>query len=217
MATGTSREVRPATTAGRLLMIEARALPPILRRAPPAAFDRPTVCTGWSVRDVLAHCSAALHHVARGTMHGFSPEENQTDVDVRRPWPIERLIDELVAGYKAAAPVVDGAGGRLDGVALGEWVHGGDVRQPLGETDAYVSAGSELALELLIARSRRLPLVAVHLPEQTFTIGSIDPSGGPARLDTDLESLVRLLSGRRPDPERYVLEGVGAEELVLFR
>ena len=102
-------------------------------------------------------------------------------------------------------------------MALGEWVHGGDVRQPFGETDPYVSAGSELALELLIARSRRLPLVAVHLPEQTFTIGSIDPFGGPARLDTDLESLVRLLSGRRPDPERYVLEGVEAEELVLFR
>ena len=150
-------------------------------------------------------------------MHGFSPEENQTDVDERRPWPLERLIDELVAGYTAAAPVVDAAGGRLDGVALGEWVHGGDVREPLGETDAYVSAGSELALELLIARSRRLPLVAVHLPEQTLTIGSVDAPDGPARLDTDLESLVRLLSGRRPDPDRYVLEGVEAEELVLFR
>jgi uncharacterized protein (TIGR03083 family) len=209
--------VRPTTIAGRLLMIEARALPPILRRAPAAAFDRPTVCTGWSVRDVLAHCSAALHCVARGTMHGFSPEENQIDVDERRAWPLERLIDELVAGYAAAGPVVDAAGGGLDGVALGEWVHGSDVREPLGDTDAYISAGSELALELLIARSRRIPLVTVHLPEQTFTIGSIDPPGGPARLDTDLESLVRLLSGRRPDPERYVLEGVEAEELVLFR
>ncbi len=138
-------------------------------------------------------------------------------MDERRPWPLERLLGELVAGYTAAAPVVGAAGGRLDGVALGEWVHGGDVREPLGETDAYVSAGSDLALELLIDRSPRLPLVAVHLPDQTFTIGSIDPPGGPARLETDFESLVRLLSGRRPDPERYLLEGVEAEELVLFR
>ena len=213
----TGSQVNPTTTAGRLLMIEARALPPILRQAPTAAFDRPTVCTGWSVRDVLAHCSAALHHVAGGTMHGFSPEENQADVDERRPWPLGRLLDELLAGYTAAAPVVDAAGGRLDGVALGEWVHGGDVREPLGETDAYVSAGSELALELLIARSRRLPLVAVHLPEQAFTIGSIDQPGGRARLETDLETLVRLLSGRRPDPDRYVLEGLEAEVLVLFQ
>ena len=56
----------------------------------------------------------------------------------------------------------------------------------------------------------------MHLPDQTFTIGSIDPAGGPARLDTDLETLVRLLSGRRPDPDRYVLDGVEPDELVLF-
>jgi uncharacterized protein (TIGR03083 family) len=207
---------RPATAAGRLLMIEAEALPPMLRRAPADAFDRPTVCTGWSVRDVMAHCSAALHHVARGDVHGFSPEENRTDVEERRSWSLEQLIDELVRGYTVAAPAIDAAGGRLDGVALGEWVHGGDVREPLGAPDPYASAGSELALELLVARSRRLPLVAVHLLDQTFAIGSIDPADGPARLDTDFETLVRLLSGRRPDPDRYVLDGVDPDELVLF-
>jgi uncharacterized protein (TIGR03083 family) len=210
------RSYRPTTAAGRLLMIEAKALPPILRRAKADAFDRPTVCTEWSVRDVVAHCSAALNHVAHGDVHGFSSEENQVDVDERRPWPLKRLVDELVRGYTSAAPVVDAAGGRLDGVALGEWVHGGDVREPLGEPDPYASAGSDLALELLVARSRRLPLVAVHLPDQTFALGSIDPPGGPARLETDFETLVRLLSGRRPDPDRYVLDGVDAVDLVLF-
>jgi uncharacterized protein (TIGR03083 family) len=198
-------------------MIEGKALPPILRRAPAHAFDRATVCTEWSVRDVLAHCSAALNHVAGGEVHGFSPEENQVDVDERRPWPIERLIDELVKGYAAAAPVIDSAGGRLDGVALGEWVHGGDVREPLGEPDPYASAGIELAIELLVARSRRLPLVAVHLPDDVVTLGSVDLPGGPARLETDVETLVRLLSGRRPDPSRYVLRGeIEPDQLVLF-
>jgi uncharacterized protein (TIGR03083 family) len=197
-------------------MIEAETLPPILRRAPAAAFDQPTVCTEWTVRDVLAHCSAALNHVARGDIHGFSPADNQVDVDARRSWPLTQLFDELDCGYRSAAMAIDAAGGRLDGVALGEWVHGGDVREPLGEPDAYASAGRDLALELLLSRSRRLPLVAVHLPDQTFAIGSIDPPGGPARLDTDFETLVRLLSGRRPDPERYVLDGIDPAELVLF-
>ena len=122
------------------------------------------------------------------------------------------------AGYAAAVPVIEAAGGRLDGLALGEWIHGGDVREPLGEPDPYTSAGSELALELLVARSRvrGLPLVAVHLPDQAVTLGSIDPPGGPARLDTDLETLVRLLAGRLPSPGRYVLDGVEPADLVLF-
>jgi uncharacterized protein (TIGR03083 family) len=207
---------RPTTTAGRLLTIEAGALPRILRRTPDAALDRSTVCTEWSVRDVIAHCSAALNHVARGDVHGYTPAENQADVDERKPWPLKRLIDELVRGYAVAAPAIDAAGGRLDGVALGEWVHGGDIRDALGEPDPYASDGDDLALELLMARSRRLPMVAVHLPDQAFAIGSIDRPGGPARLDTDLETLVRLLSGRRPDPARYVLDGVEVDELVLF-
>ena len=197
-------------------MTEAEELPPILKRAPVEAFDLPTVCTGWSVRDVLAHCSAALNRVASGDLHGFSPEENQFDVDERKPWPIKALLDELVKGYTSAAPVIDSAGGRLDGIALGEWVHGGDVREPLDEPDAYASPGSGLALELLVARSRRLPIVAVHLPDQTLTLGSMDLPAGPGHLETDLETLVRLLSGRRPDPARYVLEGVEPAELVLF-
>ena len=51
---------RPA----RLLRTEYDALLPILQRTPEPAFDRPTACPGWSVRDVLAHCGAALTRVA---------------------------------------------------------------------------------------------------------------------------------------------------------
>jgi len=47
---------RPA----RLLRAEHDALLPILHRTPERAFERPTACPGWSVRDVLAHCAAAL-------------------------------------------------------------------------------------------------------------------------------------------------------------
>jgi LysR substrate binding domain-containing protein/mycothiol maleylpyruvate isomerase-like protein len=55
---------RPA----RLLLAEHEALPPILRRAAEPAFDRPSACPGWSVRDVLAHCGAALSRVATGRL-----------------------------------------------------------------------------------------------------------------------------------------------------
>ena len=68
---------RPPDLAVRLLRTEADALLPILRRTPAAAFDRPTVCTGWSVRDVLAHCAAALVRLAEGRLHQFTPSRTR--------------------------------------------------------------------------------------------------------------------------------------------
>ncbi|MGH8965012.1 MAG: maleylpyruvate isomerase family mycothiol-dependent enzyme, partial [Actinomycetes bacterium] len=111
----------------RLLLTERDALLPLLRRTSADAFDRPTVCTDWSVRDVIAHCASALIRVATGTAHGFSPAENQADVDERRPWPIADVLAELEHAYELGA--------QSDAVALlalGEWVHGGDIREALG-------------------------------------------------------------------------------------
>jgi hypothetical protein len=51
--------------------------------------------------------------------------------------------------------MIGGAGGRLDGIALGEWVHGGDVRAALAEPLAYESDGFGDACVLLAERSRR--------------------------------------------------------------
>jgi len=123
---------RPADLGARLLLTERDALLPILGRTPAGVFDRPTICTGWSVRDVLAHCGAALLRLAEGRLHGFTPELNELDVAERRSWPLHTVVDELRRGYGAAAPALTAAEGKLDGVALGEWVHGGDVRAALG-------------------------------------------------------------------------------------
>jgi uncharacterized protein (TIGR03083 family) len=84
--------------AAQILLAEAAALPGFLDGLSNEAFDRPTVCTGWSVRDVLAHCSAALSHVAAGTVHSFSPEDNERDVETRRSWPLSDVLDELYRG-----------------------------------------------------------------------------------------------------------------------
>lgn len=66
---------RPQSRGARLLLTERDAILPILRRTPPSDFDRPTILPGWSVRDVLAHCAAALGMAAAGTSHGFSPRK----------------------------------------------------------------------------------------------------------------------------------------------
>jgi Mycothiol maleylpyruvate isomerase N-terminal domain len=114
---------RPA----RLLQAERDALLPILHRTPDRAFDRPTACPGWSVRDVLAHCAAALSRVAAGNLHAFTPALNELDVAKRRAWPLTDILAELSAGYQEAGKAITDAGGKLDVIAPGEWLHGGGL------------------------------------------------------------------------------------------
>lgn len=201
----------------RLLLAERAALMPLLRRTPAERFDRPSVCTGWSVRDVLAHCGAALTRVAQRRLHAFSPAANEADVAERRPWPLERVLDELDAGYLAAGTRIALSRGLLDVIALGEWIHGGDVREALGEPGAYASEGLDDALVLLTDWSRRkhLRLLEVKLPGRTLTLG--EPSGRPAAsLATDPGTLIRMTSGRPFDARRATLSGAEPNELVLF-
>ncbi|MFJ3304533.1 maleylpyruvate isomerase N-terminal domain-containing protein [Streptomyces sp. NPDC086549] len=56
---------------GRLLAVERDALIPLLRARPDADFALATAaCPGWTVRDVLAHCSAALIRVGEPLREG---------------------------------------------------------------------------------------------------------------------------------------------------
>lgn len=210
---------RPPDLGTQLLLTERAALLPILRRTPADAFLRPTVCTGWTVRDVLAHCGAALTRLAEDTLHKFTPELNELDVAERRSWPLTRVLAELEQGYAAAAPVLTATGAKLDGIALGEWVHGGDVRDALGEPGAYESDGVEDALVLLVERSRRqaVPATLVRLPDRELRLGVGEDATWVAELVTDVATLVRLCSGRAPDPARFWLDGADPAHYQLFR
>ena len=128
------------------------------------------------------------------------------------------MLIELRDGYRVGAAAIDAAGGRLDGVAIGEWMHGGDVREALGAPDPYASAGIELALDLLVERSRQpgTPAVSVHLGDRELEFGESADGAPAARLVSDVETFVRLCGGRRPDPSRFELRGTRPDDLVLF-
>jgi uncharacterized protein (TIGR03083 family) len=211
----------PMPDAGpRLLLTERDNLLPLLRRTPEDAFDRPTVCTGWSVRDVIAHCAAALVRASTGDLHRFTPEDNQGDVDARKQWPVGQVLDELARGYAMAAGTDVGSA-----LALGEWVHGGDVREALGLPDAYASAGIQDALAVLAEVSilRALPATEVELTDaagRSLPAGRLrlgDPDAEVrGRLRTDTVGLVRLAANRRPETVVAELRGVPAEALRVF-
>lgn len=118
----TTHDVRDPELPGRLLTVERDALVPLLRSRPDEDFARATVaCPGWTVRDVLAHCSAALTRVVERRFEEgvFSPEANDRDIAERADWTNARVVDELERGMTEAGAAIARAGGALDGVALG--------------------------------------------------------------------------------------------------
>ncbi|MFE9443217.1 maleylpyruvate isomerase family mycothiol-dependent enzyme [Streptomyces sp. NPDC006602] len=223
MTSATSADERDPELPGRLLTTERDALVPLLRARPDADFALPTTaCPGWTVRDVLAHCSAALMRVveSRYDKDVFSPESNDRDIAERAEWPNRRIVDELERGMTEAGPVIAGAGGVLDGIALGEWVHAGDVREALGEPEAYAGAGLPDALALLarITRERdHVPLQAdLDDIDEPLRLGGVPGERPPARYIGDAATLVRLYGGRSAAGVSYELAGAKEEELNIF-
>ncbi|MFD6037284.1 maleylpyruvate isomerase family mycothiol-dependent enzyme [Streptomyces althioticus] len=216
-------EVRGPELPGRLLGVERDALLPLLRARGDGDFALPvTACPGWTVRDVLAHCSAALSRVveSRYEKDVFSPASNQRDIDERSGWTHAEILDELDRGMTGAGPVIAKSGGRLDAVALGEWVHAGDVRVALGEPGAYAGSGLPFALALLAQVTGARGHVPLHADlddvDEPLRLGDASGARPPARFIGDGPTLVRLYAGRPVDGVSYELAGVDAAELNIF-
>ncbi|MFF5534242.1 maleylpyruvate isomerase family mycothiol-dependent enzyme [Streptomyces cinerochromogenes] len=216
-------EVRDPELPGRLLAAERDTLVPLLRSRPDSDFALPTAaCPGWTVRDVLAHCSAALMRVVENRFEKgvFSPESNDRDIAERADWTNARVVDELERGMTEAGPVIARGDGRLDMLALGEWVHAGDVREVLGEPGAYAGAALPDALALLVRSTRQREHVPLHADlddlDEPLRLGAPAGDGPPARYIGDAPTLVRLYSGRPVSAAAYELAGVRERELNIF-
>ncbi|WP_328676360.1 maleylpyruvate isomerase family mycothiol-dependent enzyme [Streptomyces sp. NBC_00322] len=213
--------VRDPELPGRLLRTERDALIPLLRARPDEDFALRTCCPGWTVRHVLAHCGSALMRVVEGRFEEgvFSPEANDRDIAERAEWSNSRVVDELERGMTEAGPVIEKAGhGQLDGIALGEWVHAGDVREAFGEPGAYQGEGLPYALELLAAltRVRRTQPLLARLDghDAPLVLGADSPD--PATYTGPAATLIRLVAGRPLTGTRYELTGAVEKDLVYF-
>ncbi|MBT2378553.1 hypothetical protein AMK21_11815 [Streptomyces sp. CB00316] len=217
--------VRDPELPGLLLRTERDVLLPLLRATPESAFALRTACPGWTVRHVLAHCAAALTRVVEGRLEKgvFSPESNERDIDERAELPLPALLDELERGMTEAGPVIAAAGGKLDGVALGEWVHAGDVREAWGLDGAYAGRGLAYALGLLegVAYRKEMPQIVADVESQGWggprPIGLPSSDGRPVgRYRGDGPTLIRLYANRPLVGTRYELHGVQEGDLHLF-
>jgi uncharacterized protein (TIGR03083 family) len=168
------------------------------------------------VLDVTAHVGSALCYVARGKSYDPSPAANAVEVNARRQWPAHRVLAEYEHGLREAGAAIAAAGGVLSGAAFGAWIHGGDIRLALGMPQAYASDGCEDAIVLLQTNGRVVdtPLVEVHLPDRTVSIGKPVGDRPAARLECDIATLFRLYTGREVNDNSFILTGATRHELV---
>ncbi|MFJ4582022.1 maleylpyruvate isomerase family mycothiol-dependent enzyme [Streptomyces echinatus] len=206
-----------------MLAVERDALVPLLRSRPDADFALPAAaCPGWTVRDVLAHCSAALMRVVEGRLgrEAFSPESNDRDIAERAGWANARVVDELERGMTEAGPVIARGDGRLDMIALGEWVHAGDVRDAWKEPGAYAGTGLPDALTLLARITREKGHLPLHADlddvDDPVRLGAAAADGPPARYIGGAATLLRLYAGRPVTGVTYELAGARETELNIF-
>ncbi|MGW1224139.1 maleylpyruvate isomerase family mycothiol-dependent enzyme [Streptomyces sp. NPDC001478] len=215
-------DTRDPELPGLLLRTERDLLVPLLRSAPAADFELRTACPGWTVRDLLAHCGSALNRVVESRFGPdvFSPECNERDIAERADWTREQVIDELEHGMTEAGAAIAAAGGVLDAVALGEWIHAGDVRAAWGLPGAYEGPGLPYALRLIGPRARQVkavPYVAELIGSgEELSVGAAREDREAGRYRGDGATLVRLVSGRPLVGTRYALEGVREAEMNLF-
>ncbi|MFH9658757.1 maleylpyruvate isomerase family mycothiol-dependent enzyme [Streptomyces sp. NPDC017248] len=217
------RDERDPWLPGRLLATECDALVPLLRSRPDADFALPVpACPGWTVRDVLAHGSAALARVLENRFEEgvFSAESNDRDIAERAGWSHARVVDELEHGMRKAGPVIAGGDPWLDLLALAEWVHAGDVRDAWREPGAYAGAGLPDALTLLVRLTRERDHVPLRADlagaEGPLRLGEAAADRAPARYAGDAATLVRLYAGRPLTGASYELTGVTEAELNVF-
>jgi uncharacterized protein (TIGR03083 family) len=175
-----------------------------------AAWDTPSLCAGWTVRDVTAHMIATAEmtppkFVAKMVRNGFS---------------FQRMTARDIAANRGGSPAAELK--HLRGVKdrrtsppgpkpswLGETiVHGEDVRRPLGLARAYpvdavvTAADFYQGSNLLIGAKSRIAGLALRATDANWSHGTGPTVEGP------MLSLLLAMTGRRAALDDLTGEGV---------
>jgi len=178
-----------------------------LRTLAPADWERPSLCEGWAVRDVVGHLIGVWTSWQRGLpivigllRHGFRPNV-WIGSDARRR-AAGRSPDSLIADVAATRSETT-IGARfhpLAGISISEWViHGQDIRRPLGiphpiSADRLITVADTLTARLPypLGRARRSP--------RRYEATDADWSWGTGEVvRAPLEEIVMRLAGRHVD------------------
>jgi uncharacterized protein (TIGR03083 family) len=169
-----------------------------------------SLCTEWTVRDVLAHMTAtakmsppAFFIKIAGTGFNFGKLQGEGIAANRGPTPADTL-----AGFEAIVTSTGHPPGPPD-TMLGETiVHSEDIRRPLGlrhayPTDAVVQAADFFkGSNLIIGTKRRISGLRLRATDAEWSTGDGPEVAGP------ILALLMAMTGRKPAASELTGEGV---------
>jgi uncharacterized protein (TIGR03083 family) len=186
-------------TIWRHIDTERAALADLLESLPPPAWDQPSLCQGWSVRDVGAHLAFSHARVRDliwpAVRSGFRYNTMIRDAAVRSPLTHEQIVATLrgFVGSRRRAPFVSELEPLLDVL-----VHFQDICVPLGiEHPMPVDAAVAVANRLLSLRGP----VRLWDPPRGVRLVATDvdwATGDGAVHEATIQSHLLTLTGREP-------------------
>ncbi len=192
---------------------ERRALAADLADLTPEQWATPSLCTGWSVHDVLAHMVATAKETPPRFLVGM----------LTSGFRLSRMTEKRIAEERAGGPAATLAAFRAVETAtsappgpklswLGEaLVHSEDIRRPLGIPHEYPLASVTAVTDfyassnVLIGGKNRVAGVTLQATDTDWTHGSGPLVTGPAR------ALMLATTGRKAALDE--LSGPGLETL----
>lgn len=206
---------------------EREALTSYLGSIPEAAWDKQSLCEGWTVRDLMAHVVGIASDVANRRLDDVGSEaQNQRQVDERKDATPAEILAEwkregelLEQGVRDLdddfwnAPYTDNftVGHALQRMVEDIWVHTQDIRIPLGD-EPTATLGLISTLEVGSRDlQNRLPLHAPRTGTVTINAGSFSSTvPGPGSTDVAIEGdpiTLGLVSTGRISLDEAVADG----------
>jgi uncharacterized protein (TIGR03083 family) len=189
---------------------ERGALADDLSHLTPAQWDTPSMCSGWTVRDIVAHLSASIALTPTKFLVGMT----------KARFNIHRFRNDRIAKHRGADPVqtLEEFRGLQNSISaspgakiplLGEVViHGDDVRRPLGISHTYRRDAVRYVIDfykdrnIFIGAKDRIAGLALEATDHDWQHGKGEAVEGP------LLSLLLAMTGRIPACDDLVGPGV---------
>lgn len=180
---------------------ELTELADVLAALPRSAWDAPSLCPGWRVREVVAHITLPMHASAPAIALGLLAAGFRWDTlaDRRAHRDGQRTPEQLLTALRAPrmqawTPPGGGAVGALVHAA----VHGLDITRALDLPREPPAARLRLVLDGLTA-PRSLSHFGVNLTGVRLRAEDLDWSYGSGRaVDAPAVTIALILSGRQP-------------------